>query len=141
MFGSLDVEEPEEGKRRKELDIDKSWQAIHYLLTGGVEGGEPPLAWVVFGATKLQQGASVYGTTLRMLSPMQVSSVAEALKEMTSDELLSRATIKVMNTKGVYSVGGRADLERKYIREHYSKLREYYRNAAANGNGMLIYIG
>ena len=29
------------------LDIDKSWQAIHFLLCGDLDDGEPPLGYVV----------------------------------------------------------------------------------------------
>ncbi|MGG3311076.1 DUF1877 family protein [Paenibacillus lautus] len=40
------------------LDIDRSWEAIHYLLCGDIVEGEPPLSYVVPMTTEQAHGFS-----------------------------------------------------------------------------------
>ena len=63
-----------------QFSVDKAWQAIHFLLTGEIEGGSPPLAWAVLGGLELADEKNYTGgSPLRILSPEQVREVAEAL--------------------------------------------------------------
>src|SRR6188768_3658450 len=57
------------------LDIDKSWHAIHFLLTG--EGGEGPLAWAVFAPMLI--GEDLGRGPARLLMSEQVVEVSKAL--------------------------------------------------------------
>jgi hypothetical protein len=67
------------------LDLDKSWQLIHFLLTGDPWNGEPPLKDAILGGTPLG-GELGYGP-MRYLTPDQVRSVAESLSGVQEQRL------------------------------------------------------
>src|SRR5262249_21658351 len=56
------------------LEIDKSWNGIHYLLTGHAEGGSGPLSMPVLGGTEFGEDVG-YGPA-RFLLAAQVQEVA-----------------------------------------------------------------
>jgi hypothetical protein len=122
-----------------QFTVDKAWQAIHFLLTGQVEGGRPPLALAVFGGFELADEKNyTEGRPLRILSPEQVGDVDEALSGISAEQLLSRATIANMAAQRVYAVSGNETSEREYITFHYDGLRRFYAEASQKGRGMLL---
>ena len=125
------------------FDIDKSWQAIHFLLTGQVEGGSPPLAWVVLGDAELPDVGSYArdGDPLRMLSAAQVQTIAQELVNISAEQLLSRATVAEMIAKDVHYVSEDEMTERDYISHHYERLRNFYTEAAERKNAVLVCLG
>lgn len=36
------------------IDLDKAWHGIDFLLTGHTDGGDPPLAWAIIGREVLE---------------------------------------------------------------------------------------
>src|SRR4051812_2160785 len=60
------------------LDIDKSWHAIQFLLTGDPWDGKPPLQNAVMGGVELGDEDVGYGPA-RGLSPPDVQAVSRAL--------------------------------------------------------------
>ncbi len=135
------VHQPSTPPDEKELSIDKAWQAIHYLLVGRAEGGEPPLADVVFGGVELPDRENyTAGSPLRMLSPSHVRTIAAELAAIPAERLLKRASIADMAEKGIYSVSDDEPSERDYIGHYYGLLRDFYADAANKGNAMLLYI-
>ena len=116
-----------------------AWHAIHFLLTRHKEGGDPPLAWAVLGGLELSDERNyTAGRPLRILSPKQVKEIAKALASISPEQLLSRATISDMVSKGIYAVSEDEDREREYIRFHYEGLQRFYIDAGEKGNGMLL---
>ncbi|HYM38700.1 MAG TPA: YfbM family protein [Thermoplasmata archaeon] len=67
------------------LDLDKSWQVLHYLLNGDPVGGEPPLKDAVMGRTAIGESMA-YGHA-HYLTPDQVSAVANALNGIEETRL------------------------------------------------------
>jgi hypothetical protein len=122
-----------------QFSVDKAWQAIHFLLTGQIDGGRPPLALAVFGGLELaDQQNYTAGRPFRILSPEQVKEIDEALAGISADHLLSRATIAEMVARNVYAVSEDEAPEREYIRIHYEGLQRFYADAAQKRNGMLL---
>ena len=137
--------ERREGSRRREkeplklgaqMDLDKAWHGIHYMLTGDPWNGEPPLSWAVMGGTELGEDTG-YGPP-RYLEPEQVSRVARALKEISPDEFSGRYDRETMKNADIYAVGDDSDPE--YFTQYYLQLRDFYQDAASNGNGMIIFM-
>ena len=70
------------------LDIDKSWQAVHYLLCGDIDDGEPPMGYVVpirdenFIESGMEFGAF-------FADAEQVREAAEYLDSLDEDKLRS----------------------------------------------------
>jgi hypothetical protein len=122
-----------------QFTLDKAWQAIHFLLTGQIDGGNPPLAWAVLGGLELTDEKNyTAGSPLRVLSPVQVKDVAGALSGIPAEQLLSRATITEMASKNIYAVSNDEDSEREHLRTYYEELQQFYADAAQRGNGMLL---
>lgn len=122
-----------------QFTLDKVWQAIHFLLTGQIDGGNPPLVWVVLGGLELADKKNyTNGSPVRILSPDQVREVAGALSAISGEQLLSRATIAEMASKNIYAISENAVPEREYLRTQYEELKQFYVDAAQKGNGMLL---
>jgi len=124
-----------------ELNIDKAWQAIHYLLTGQAEGGDPPLADVIFGGIELPDRHNyTEGSPLRVLSSTEVRTIADELAAIPPDRLLARGTISDMAQQNIYSVSDDEPAEQDYIAHYYGLLRDFYLDAARKSYGLLLYI-
>ncbi len=82
------------------IDVDKSWQGIHYLLTGDAWGGEPPLANVVLGGTEIGDDVG-YGPA-RYLTADEVCAAAEALKDIPPDAFGRRYDASALAANNVY---------------------------------------
>ncbi len=127
----LPGETPEDG-----LNLEKSWQFIHYLLTGSIDQAPPPLGNAVLGGTEIGEERD-YGR-VRFLTPPQVHDVAEALSGISSDDLFRRFDIETMRTANVYPRSDHTD--REWVQHYFDLLCRYYSDAAANGNAMLLWI-
>ncbi|MDO8452452.1 MAG: YfbM family protein [bacterium] len=129
-------------KEFNSLDIDKSWNAIHWLLNGSDDSFEGPLGRCVLGGTDI--GLDVGYGPARYLTPEEVKETVTALKRVSNEELISRYNAEDMTADDVYpEVWGRKEEEqfnKEYILENYPLMVSYYQDAARHGNGMLIYI-
>jgi hypothetical protein len=128
-------------KAGTELRIDKSWHGLHFLLTGRLEGGNPPLSMALMGGKQIpdQHNVMGFGPALK-LTAEEVSHVSESLDALSCDELLNRYDPKEMQEQGVYAMGQSTDDDREYLRFHYEKLVAFYSDARAANNGMLVYL-
>jgi hypothetical protein len=127
----LPGETPEDG-----LSIEKSWQVIHYLLTGRIDQAPPPLGNAILGGDEIGEERD-YGR-VRFLTPVQVREVAEALSAVSRDDLFRRFDVEGMKAAKVYP---RTDhLDRDWVQHYFEPLCRYYGDAAASGNAMLLWI-
>ena len=119
------------------LSLEKSWHALHYLLTGRVEVGPPPLGNAIMGGEEIGEERD-YGR-VRFLTPKQVQEISAALASISKQDLVDRFDAGSMKaSKVIYPCKDRAELD---IALHYfEQLVEYYSEAAARGNAMLLYI-
>lgn len=69
-----------------QLDIDKAWHLIHYLLTGEPCEGSEPLCNAVLGGAEIGEEDVGYGPA-RYLSSTEVNAVATALASISPEEL------------------------------------------------------
>lgn len=124
----------------RHLDIGGAWQAIHFLLTGDPWAGGPPFANAVLGGEAISDEDFGYGP-VRFLEAGQVVAVAAALETVTPEELLSRFDPEALNAAEVYPGGWTDDpVWRQHLAEQYADLRSLFANAAAHGDGMLLYL-
>jgi len=70
------------------LELDKTWNALHYVLTGDPWEGTPPLAYVVLGGTSIGPDVG-YGPAL-YLTPKQTAETAAALRALDPSSLRPR---------------------------------------------------
>src|SRR5579863_7993210 len=82
------------------LDIDKAWHGIHFLLTGEAWGGEPPAALAILGGTEIGEDIG-YGPA-RYLSVEEVRTVAATLAATPRNVIAERYQPEAMERAGVY---------------------------------------
>lgn len=127
----------------EELDLDKSWHGIHYLLTGTAYEGEPPLDFIVRGGAEIAD-AEVGMNPPRVLRSDEVRAVADAIERMPPEELRKRFDPERMLEEGIYpDIWDRDPAEDDslgYLLEHYAELRVFIRRAADRGDGLIVSI-
>jgi hypothetical protein len=123
------------------VDIDKSWAAIHFMLTGTAWGGEVPESLPILGGTEIGEDMG-YGP-LRYLTPAEVMAAHGVLAALPSAELKKRFIPAALEEAEVYPTGiwleeGEAGFE--YIEHWYEQLRTFYAAAAQSGQAVLLAI-
>jgi len=124
----------------EQLDIDKAWHGIHFLLTGDAWDGAAPWSLVVLGGTPIGEDVG-YGPA-RYLLPAQVREVADALGTLPRNELAARFSPQAMEEAEIYPEiwvrDGDDGLE--YLLANYDVLVKFYQQAAEQNCAMLLYI-
>ncbi len=118
------------------LELGKTWDALHLLLTGTQYGGDGPLANAVLALEGQEVGEdSGYGPA-RLLSPKQVADVAAALESFGVSNLRARHTSGLVARSSTHGGYGEAeDLEE--LEEAFEQLLALYQQAAQAKAGML----
>lgn len=131
---------PEDEQHENNIDVDKAWHGIHYLLAGDSTGGEPPLANVIPGGTEIGDDVG-YGPA-KYLNTDEVQAAADALRDITPDVLRSRYVASDLSKNEIYpEIWDDPDDETVgYLTSWYATLRDYYIDAAAKKNAMLKYL-
>ncbi len=125
---------------QQELDIDKTWHLIHFLLTGSAWEGESPLCNAVLGGAEIGEDDFVYGPP-RYLTANEVSEVHEALTDISGDELWSRFDANAIQANELYADTEPSDEYRDYVLTAYAHLRSFFAAAASEQQAMLLYLG
>jgi hypothetical protein len=121
------------------LDIDKSWHAIHYLLTGAAWGGTGPLANAVLGGLPIGEEEVGYGPA-RFIRSIEVAEASQALQGISSEQLWSRFDAKAMREAQIYPDLEGGDDDRKYVCNYFEDMKKFFAAAAANGDAMILYL-
>ncbi|NQX49642.1 YfbM family protein [Paenibacillus tritici] len=126
------------------LDIDRTWEAIHYLLCGDISDGAAPLGYVVpltsdnglefgsFGAFYLRAG--------------QVAEALQAISGLDEAQLRQRYDFPAMVKDEVYPLepGSVTDEDGPaffaYLLQFFNEIKHFYSRTAAAGKGVIFYI-
>ncbi|MFC3746900.1 YfbM family protein [Paenibacillus sp. GCM10012306] len=126
------------------LDIDRSWEAIHYLLCGVISDGDAPLGYVVpltsdkgiefgsFGAFSLRAG--------------QVAEALQAMSELDEEQLRLRYDFPAMVKEEVYPLDPEtvSDEDKDeffgYMLQYFNEIQRFYSQTVAEGKGLIFYI-
>jgi hypothetical protein len=132
---------PEFQSRSDVVDVDKMWEALHFLLTGQAFGGTPPLSNALLGGTEIGPDRG-YGP-VRFLTPDEVQEVATALQGISHVELRSRFNPTDLERNEIYSMNWDEPVDELFddLRSHFDLVTACYRDAAAKHNAMLLWIG
>ena len=136
-FLEADRDDPTFNERK--TDLDKAWHAIHFLLTGSAEGGEPPLSLAVAGGSPL--GDIDFGyDKVRYLTEQEVREVYLALSAISVEEIEARFSLKELSEANIYpNVWEDHEEEIDYVTYFYKKMVEFFRRAAEFGYSILKY--
>jgi hypothetical protein len=123
----------------REFSIEKSWDALSYLLETTYPNDE--CVNVIGGGTEIE-GAITDGPSLRYFTPEEVKAFAAALLRVTSNELLAAYDPKRMNELHVYPGcwGKEIDFERRYLTGWFDALVGGFSVAAQRHQAVLSYL-
>lgn len=124
-----------------EVDLDKAWHGIHYLLTGSAEPNGTLASKVIMGGTDIgpDQG---YGPA-QLLMPDEVKAIAQLLERTTPDMLRKRFKPKEMTRLDIYpGVIWERDGEQAlgYVLDKYKRLVAFYKRAADRAQAVVFAI-
>jgi len=138
LYGDLDDEDAE--MPDTELDLNKLWHGLHYLLTGTAwEIGDGAGAAILGGEEIGEDGG--YGPA-RLLDAETVRVVSTALDTLDIDTLRARFDADAMTAADIYpNVWARnvGDFDSD-LAPAFADLCRFYRTAAANGQAVLLAI-
>lgn len=124
------------------IDLDKSWQAVHFLLTGTAWEGGFPQAFLLHGGTTLQEIEVGYGSP-RILDAKEVAEVQHALAMVSPEQLLARFDAAAMTEAEIYPEIWSRDSRDEcvdYIQYYYVLLRQFVNDVHATGFGLVITV-
>jgi hypothetical protein len=125
-----------------DLDVDKAWHAIHFLLTGTAWDGDTPWNFVAVGGTELGEDLG-YGPA-RGFTAAEVRIIAAALESLPPEALLQRFDSSRLMTAEIYPEiwdrPAEQDDTQSYILENYDALRDFVCGAAKSNEALLVYL-
>jgi hypothetical protein len=137
-------DEGEGDEAHADLDVDKAWHGIHYLLTGTAwEEGERPLGFIVRGGREVGDVDVGYGPA-RAFPSAEVREIASALRPLTREVVARRFDPKAMTRLDIYPSiwdrPGEEDDALEYLLSYYDSLRNFIEGAVDQGEGLLVYM-
>ncbi len=127
----LGVENPFEGQ----VCLDKSWHAIHYVMTGTAGPDGSALGDAILGGREIGPDLG-YGHA-RLLPADRVREIADALAALDFRERFDATPDDV--PAQIY-LGRDLKQERAYLARHFQHLLQAYAVAARDGLALLIYL-
>jgi hypothetical protein len=122
----------------EDLDLEKSWHALHFLFTGKAEGGLEPMAFMLIGGEDV--GEDGWGDPVaRLFSPAEVEKIDAFLSALTADSLASRYDPERMTTLEIYPGGWDADAF-EHLEESFEDLRRFVRGAVDAGDWVIVHV-
>ena len=120
--------------------LNKSWHAIHYVLTGSRLGGDEPLNFLVTEGTPVGEVDVGYGPA-RVLRGHQVRQLAAALAAIQPEDVARRVDLKRFDAEAIYPGNWqRNGYDVDYVVSNYRQMRELIVRLADQGLGLVLYI-
>ena len=128
-----------------QVDLDKAWLPLHFLFTGTAWEGEEPACYLVRGGEELVEDDELGYSSIRALTPDQITRFAEFLSALSHDTLKQRFDRERMVKLKIYSKprGGRdisAQDEMPYLLEAFDALRSFVTATAKRHDGALVHL-
>jgi hypothetical protein len=137
IFGGDSAAEPLTADPR-EVDLDKLWHAVHWLLTGTLESADGPGAALMGGR---EVGEDLEYGPARLLDPVEVQRVHRELDSVAEADLVARFDGDRMNTAGVYpAIWDRPGILNDAVLPVLRAVIALYREAAQSHEGVLVVL-
>ena len=140
------IEELEEKNGTELCDIDKMWDALHFLLNGlSALYGDPQdniLSEFIIGSKNFDDDSEEFA---RYIPTERVAEIANKLNEIDFQDYLKDFDMNKFAENGIYPDIWSYDEEREEIMEelseHFDNLKEFYNEVAKNKNIVVVTIG
>ena len=139
------IEELEEKDGTELCDIDKMWDALHFLLNGlSALYGDPQdniLSEFIIGSKCFDDDSEEFA---RYIPTERVAEIANKLNEIDFQDYLKDFDMNKFAENGIYPDIWEYDEEREEIMEelseHFENLKEFYHKVAENKNIVVVTI-
>jgi hypothetical protein len=120
--------------------LEKSRDAIHFLLTAESQATGSPLSAAIHGCHEV--GLDRPAGPVRYLSPEEVRDLSSRLSEVPREELARRYSPARLTQAGVYPNVWHEDADAlDWLLDEYDALTAFYARAAQRDEAVLLYIG
>jgi hypothetical protein len=123
------------------LDLDKSWHAIHYLLSGSVWEGDGPEAFLLAGGEEVGD-VDVGYVPARAIGSNEIHQVSAILESIPTEKLAARFNAADLEAAEIYPQYWVRDGAEGfvYISHYYESSRRLVAAASRNKMGMQVAI-
>jgi hypothetical protein len=120
------------------IDIDKAWHGLHFLMTGTAWAGDPPLNFILAGGTEV---AGDDDSTTRLYSSNELREINRALKSVDQSQLQSAYNPSAMLNLDIYPGIWQRDTHAfEYCIDHLAALKRFVTRADQSGLGMVTIL-
>jgi hypothetical protein len=128
----------------RQMDVDKAWDGIFFLLTGKSSNDfdmvEGPLKWIVFPANEMDSGYE--GSPYFYSTINETQEVTDAFNKISNEEFKSRYDSKALTENDVYpEIWDEGDEALDYLFQNYINLKNFYNQAASENQAVIVSIG
>ncbi|GBC61501.1 DUF1877 domain-containing protein [Desulfonema ishimotonii] len=125
----------------EEIDLDKAWHGIHYLLTGTAWEGNGPENFIILGGREIGNVDVGYGPA-RAFSSGEVTQISSALHTVSDADLRKRYAPEKMDALEIYPVMYREEGESAFddLRRHFHMLRAFIASTEKKDEGLILYL-
>jgi len=125
------------------IDIDKTWHAIHFILTGSEWEGDEPAKSVIFGGK--EAGPDVGYGSARFLDQQQVSKVNQHLLLLDQNVISEYFNVEQLVEKEIYpnmwiDTDETEEEMIDYLEHYYKELKQFYEFAADSKLCVIQYL-
>lgn len=123
-----------------EVDIDKTWHAIHFTLTNCLGNGAAPLGYVVPLLNHQQLPLESYGAFY--VTSAQTKEVAATLQSFNDIQLREHYNMSALVNNNIYPLFAEENAEDffAYMVEHFMALRTFIIQTAQQQKGYVFYV-
>ncbi len=126
------------------LDLDKSWEAIFYLLTGHgiaeIEDAKAPLSWTLFSGQIIDEEQDMGYGPAHYIDAAQVKQLNKELEKITTDELRQKYNGKQMDEAGIYPEVWNEAESLDYVIDFFGQLKEFYKTAENENKAVISFL-
>ena len=133
----------EESQTGNSLYLDKSWEAIHYILTGKkIGGGTTAIEKTIYSEQFFDEEQDLGMGPASYLTADQVKQINLLLEKLDDNYLKEKYQPQEMTNIGIYPSfwDKNSDLF-EYVSENFQQLKNFYRDAASKNNAVASYLG
>jgi hypothetical protein len=125
----------------EEIDLDKAWHIVHFLLTGTADKVPTPAGALLNDGNPITREEICLGRPWA-LSPQEAAQFAAAVAAVGPEEIQQRFDLSAMKSANVYLTKGISDGNslRGYALHHLAALREFLGKASDEGQGVILFM-
>lgn len=128
-----------------QIDLDKAWHGIHFLLADSAWEGKLPAATLMLGGRPIGDVDVGYGPA-RSLSPDEVRAFHDHVAAISADAFDARFDAQKMLDAKIYPEIWDRDLNgepdgRPYVNGYFQILKDFLARAVQQGDGVILWVG